>query len=84
VLDHEQTVEQLEGYRRNGKEVERHDRFAVIVEEGQPTLVGITTAPDASQIPRHTTFANDEAQFLEFAVNLRSTPDWDSLRPDGE
>jgi hypothetical protein len=69
VVDHKQTVEQLEGYRRNGKEVEGHDRFAVVVEEGQPILVGITAAPDPSQIARHAAFANDETQPLKFAVN---------------
>ncbi len=38
VLDDEEAVEQLKGHRRHSEEVERHDHFAVIRQEGQPTL----------------------------------------------
>ena len=36
VRDDEKAVEQLEGHRRHGEEVERNDPLAVIGEEGQP------------------------------------------------
>jgi hypothetical protein len=49
-------------------------RLAVILEEGQPTFLGITATPDHSEIPSYASFGNDEAQLLEFAVNLGSTP----------
>jgi hypothetical protein len=46
----------------------------VIVEEGQPTLLGITATPNDTEIPSHTSFGNDKAELLKFAVNLGSTP----------
>jgi len=49
MLDHKKAVQQLERHRRHGKEVECHDRLAVILEEGQPAFLWITTVPDHSE-----------------------------------
>lgn len=38
MLDDEEAVKQLKGRRRHCEELERRDRFAVIRQEGQPTL----------------------------------------------
>jgi hypothetical protein len=63
VLDHKKAVEQLEGHRRNGKEVECYDRLGVILEEGQPTFLWITATPHHSEIPSYTSFGNDGPGF---------------------
>ncbi len=74
VLDDEEAVEQLERGRRHGEEVEGGDRLAVVREEGQPTLTGITATLDPFQVPSHGSFRDHEPQLLEFAVDLRRAP----------
>src|ERR1700730_10617720 len=51
VRDDEEAVQQLECYRWHCQEVERNDHFAVIGEEGQPTLIWITAAQDGPEQP---------------------------------
>ena len=70
VLDDEEAVEQLERHCRHGEEVERHDHFAVIRQEGQPALTGTATASDAAQVASYGSFGDDETQLLELAVDL--------------
>src|ERR1035438_3418893 len=74
VLYHEEAIQQLEGHRRHGKEIERHDHVAVIVKKGEPSLARIAAAQNASQIPGHSSFRGTEAEFLEFTVNPRHSP----------
>ncbi len=74
VFDDEEAVEELEGNRRHGEEVECNDHFAVILQEGQPVLAWITAALNASEVPSHASFGNDEAELLEFSVNLGRAP----------
>lgn len=74
VLDDEQTIEQLESHGRHSKEIHRYDSLTVVLEERQPTLIGVPASPHSAQIPSHASFGNDKAQFLEFSMNSRSTP----------
>src|SRR5579862_6501184 len=74
VLDYEETVQQPEGHRRHGKEIERHDFVAVIVKKSKPPLARIAAPQNASQIPGHSCFRDAEVKFLEFAVDLRGPP----------
>ena len=74
VLDDEEAVEQLEGHRRHGEEVEGDDHLAVILEKGKPALARIAPAPNAPQIAGHGPFRDDEAELLQFAMDLRGAP----------
>ena len=74
VLDDEEAVQHLEGQRRHGEEVEGSDHLAVILEKGQPTLAWITAAPDTLQISGYGSFGDDEAELLEFSMDLGRPP----------
>ena len=50
MIDHEEAIQQLEGDRRYGKEIESHDHFAMVVQERRPTSLRITSAVDRAQI----------------------------------
>jgi hypothetical protein len=52
------------------KKSKASDHLPVILEKGKPLLTGIATVPESSQIPGHTPFADDEAEFLQFSTDL--------------
>jgi hypothetical protein len=56
VRDDEEAVEQPEGHRRHGEEIEHNDHLPVIGEEGRPPLTRIATAPISSQTSSDTPF----------------------------
>ena len=70
VRDDEEVVEQMEGHRRHGEEIERNDHLPVIGEEGQPPLTRIATAPNSSQISSDTPFGYHEAELLKLFVDF--------------
>jgi hypothetical protein len=70
VLDNEEAIEELESRRRHGEEVERSDYLAVIRQECQPLLARVSTSSNASEIPADACFRDDEAELLEFTVDL--------------
>jgi len=74
VLDNEEAIEELESRRRHGEKVERSDYLAVICQECQPLLARIPTPSDASEIPADGCFRDDEAELLEFPVDLWRAP----------
>jgi hypothetical protein len=74
VLDNEETIEELESRRRHRKTVERSDYLAVIRQERQPFLARIPTSSNASEIPADACFRDDEAELLEFTVDLGRAP----------
>src|SRR5215471_9095141 len=74
VLDDEKAVEQLERHRRHGEEIKRDDHLAVILEKGTPAVTCVGTAPRASQVPSHRSFRDDQAEFLQFAMDLGGSP----------
>ena len=50
MIDHEEAIQKLEGDCRYGEEIQRHDRFAMVVQERRPTSFRITSAVDRAQI----------------------------------
>ena len=74
ALDDKEAVKQLEGHRRHSEEVERRDHLPVIAQERQPAFAGVTAAPDSSQISSHGSFRDDEAELLQFSVDLGRAP----------
>ncbi len=84
VHDDEETVEQLEGHRRHGEEVERYYHLAVIRQESLPTLAGIAAVAKTAQIAGDGSFRDDEPQLLEFAVDLGCAPTGILLRQTGD
>ena len=74
MLDDEEAVEQLEGQRRHGKEIERNDRLAVILKKCPPLFSAVTTPRHASQIASHTPFGDNEAELQQFPMDLGRSP----------
>ena len=70
VLDDKKAVEQLERYRRHGEEIERGDHLTVILEKGKPTPTRIGMTPRSPQVPSYGSFADHQAEFLQFGMNL--------------
>jgi hypothetical protein len=76
MLDYEETIQQLEGQRGHGKEVEGNDRLAMVGEESEPAFVWIAASPQALQISGDTAFGDFEAE-------LQSSP-WIFGAPQSE
>src|ERR1035437_2949172 len=76
MLDHEETVQQLERHRRHREEIERGDHLPVIVQEGEPPLSRVATPADPPKIPGYTPFRKHETELLKFAVDPRGAPLW--------
>jgi hypothetical protein len=74
VLDNEEAIEELESRRRHGEKVERSDYLTVIRQECQPLLARIPTSSNASEITADARFRDDEAELLEFTVDLGRAP----------
>ena len=74
VLDDEEAVQQLEGHRRHGEEVEGDDHLAMILEKRKPAFARVAAAPNPSQIAGHGPFRDDEAELLQFSVDLGGSP----------
>jgi hypothetical protein len=74
VLYNEEAIEELESRRRHGEEVDRSDYLTVIRQECQPLLARIPTSPNASEITADARFRDDEAELLEFTVDLGRAP----------
>jgi hypothetical protein len=74
MLNHEKTVERLEGHSWHREKIEGGDHLAVILQEGQPSLAGVGSTPNASQISCHAALRNDKAEFLKLTVDFGSSP----------
>jgi hypothetical protein len=74
VLDDEEAVEQPEGHRGHGEQVEGHDHLAVIPQKGQPAFARVTPATNSPKVAGHAAFRDLEAQLQQFSVDLGSTP----------
>jgi hypothetical protein len=46
----------------------------MVLQECQPSLGFVAATVQASQIPRDSPFRDDEAEFLQFAMDLRRSP----------
>ena len=68
VLDDEEAIEQLEGDRRHGEEVDGDDHLTMILQKRKPPFGWVTAAAYAPQIPSHTPFGDDEAGEAYFTV----------------
>src|SRR5690242_11694328 len=67
MFDEEETVEQLECYRRHGEEIQSNDRLAMVLQKREPTFSRITTRMDSPQIPSDGPLRDGVAEFLELA-----------------
>ena len=56
------------------KEVHGDDDFAVVLEERKPLSARVPPATNPRKIPGYAPFRHDETEFLEFPVDLRSSP----------
>ena len=61
MINHEEAIQQLEGDRRYGEEIERHDHFAVVIQERQPTSFRITSPSDWAQISSNSSLRDVES-----------------------
>jgi hypothetical protein len=74
VLDHKETVQQLECHRRHSEEIECGDHLAMILLERQPAPGTLTTTANALQIACHAPLRNNKTKLLKFAVDPRGSP----------
>ena len=74
MLDDEEAVQELEGQRGHGKEVEGDDHLAMVCEEGEPVFGWIAASPHASKMSGDSAFGDLEAELQKFPVNLRCSP----------
>ena len=74
MRQHQEHIENLEPYRWNCEEIDRHHRLDMLVEEGTPGLRGRLTEPD--HVLADAGLADVDAEFEEFTVNARRTPQW--------
>jgi hypothetical protein len=74
VLDDEEAVQQFECHGWHREEVERRDHLALVLEKGQPAFAMVAPATNSPKIPGHTSFRDDEAELLQFAVDLGGSP----------
>src|ERR1035437_5730102 len=73
MRQHQKHVQDLEPDRRHGEEVDRHQILQVIVEESPPGLGRRFSPPN--YVLAHAGFADLEAEFEQFSVDPRSTPE---------
>jgi hypothetical protein len=59
---HEQALQKSERHGRHREEVQRDNRLAMILKEGQPTLLRVAAAVEATKIASHRSFRNVESQ----------------------
>ena len=74
MIDHEPHIEKSESHSRDHEEVHRRDCFLVIEKEGHPSLLLAWIGCPLREITRDGCEADCEAELLELAVNLPSTP----------
>jgi hypothetical protein len=74
VLDDEEAVQQFECHGWHREEVERRDHLALVLEKGQPAFAMVAPATNSPKIPGHTSFRDDEAELLQFSVDLGGSP----------
>ena len=74
MLDYEEAIQELKCQGGHREQVEGDDHLAVILEEGQPALTGITPTTNSPQVPSHGPFRQLETELLQFSVDLWGTP----------
>ena len=74
MLDHKETIQELETQRGHSKEIHGDDHFAMIGEEGEPASGRIATAPRMSQISGYGAFRDVESDPEKLAMDLRRAP----------
>src|SRR5712692_10709474 len=74
MLDYEEAIQELEGQRGHGKEVEGDDHLAMVGEEREPASGGIAASPQALQISGDSALGDLEAELQQFPVDLRRPP----------
>ena len=56
------------------EEIQGGNHLTVILQKGQPLLIRVSAAYDATQIAGHGPFGDDKSKLLQFRVDLGSTP----------
>src|SRR6516164_2049162 len=74
VSQNQEHVQDLEANGRHGKKVNRHHRLDVIFQEGPPGLRQWPAAP--RHVLAHARFPDVDAQFEQFTMDTRRTPEW--------
>jgi hypothetical protein len=62
VLDGKQTIQLLPHHCGHGEEIESHDHFAMILQEGQPALPGVAAAQYPSEVASHSPLGDLETE----------------------
>jgi hypothetical protein len=74
VADYEKAVQNAKRERWDGEKVHRRDGLAMVSEEREPLLDGISISRGSLEPSRDTAFREMETQLEQFAVNARRSP----------
>lgn len=74
MLNDKEAIEQPECRSGHGEEIHRDDRFAMVVEKGEPSLSRIRPSAKSPQVSRHGSLGNNEAELQKFAVDSGCPP----------
>lgn len=76
MCDDEEAIEHAEGQGRDSEEVHRSDGFTVIAQEGRPSFRRFGIPGGFAHPVQHSSFADVEAEHLQFAMDTRRAPSW--------
>ena len=74
VSQNQEHVQNLEANRGHGEEVDGHHGLDVVLEECPPSLRG--RLPTADHVLAHAGLADVDAEFEQFAMDARCSPEW--------
>ena len=74
VFDDEETIQDLEGESRYGKEVHGRNNVSMVAQKGCPELTFLVGGDQAMGIPRNSAFRNLKTKLKKFAMNSRRSP----------
>jgi len=74
ILDDKEAIQYLERHRRHGEEVHCGDHFAMVLQEGQPFLNGVSATNNPAQISGHAPLGDGKAELPQFRVDFGGAP----------
>src|SRR5436853_6603949 len=76
MTDHEETIKQAKGHRRNREKVHRSNGFAMIAKKREPPFRGFRVSRRMTHAAGNGSLGNIESQHQELTVNTRCAPGW--------
>ena len=74
VFDDEETIQDLEGESRYGKEVHGRNNVSMVAQKGCPELTFLVGGEQATDMPGNSAFRNLKTKLKKFAMDSRRSP----------